>query len=202
MLQNNEIKTFIEQAIKDKDIKSFWKDEILVSVLLSDFSSVFFEFFKNELLSVPKKVVKYDTSSKVVQSLTIDYKYEESLLHRIFFLLRIACKEVDDDFFKQLGVKNLNIFSLKYILTRPKGQGWRSLIKFVSENFDQVGIQNIHFILPIIHDWTSKFKEGETTKYSGLMALKYYQWTIKKDVYISDDGIKNNLLQTILYSSL
>ena len=24
----------------------------------------------------------------------------------------------------------------------------------------------------------------------------------KKDVYISDDGIKNNLLQTILYSSL
>ena len=202
LLQNNEIKTFIEQAIKDKDIKSFWKDEILVSVLLSDFSSVFFEFFKNELLSVPKKVVKYDTSSKVVQSLTIDYKYEESLLHRIFFLLRIACKEVDDDFFKQLGVKNLNIFSLKYILTRPKGQGWRSLIKFVSENFDQVGIQNIHFILPIIHDWTSKFKEGETTKYSGLMALKYYQWTIKKDVYISDDGIKNNLLQTILYSSL
>ena len=202
LLQNNEIKTFIEQAIKDKDIKSFWKDEILVSVLLSDLSSIFFEFFKNELLSAPEKVVNYDNSSKVVQSLTIDYKYEESLLHRIFFLLRIACKEVDDDFFKQLGVQNLNIFSLKYILTRPKGQGWKSLIKFVFEHFDQVGTQNIHFILPIIHDWTSKFKEGETTKYSGLMALKYYQWTIKEDVYISDDSTKNNLLQTILYSSL
>ncbi|MFA6353277.1 MAG: AVAST type 4 anti-phage nuclease Avs4 [Candidatus Paceibacterota bacterium] len=201
LLQNSEIKSLIEQTIKDKDIKSFWKDEILVSVLLSNFSSVFFELFKNELLSVPEKVVKYDNSSKVVQSLTINYKYEESLLHRIFFLLRIACKEVDDDFFKQLGVQNLNIFSLKYILTRPKGQGWKSLIKFVYYNFDQVGIQNIHFILPIIHDWTSKFKEGETTRYSGLMALKYYQWTIKKDVYISDDDTKNNLLQTIIYSS-
>lgn len=203
LLQNNDIKTFIEQAIKDKDgVESFWKDEILVSVLLSDFSSVFFDFFKNELLATPQKIVKQDSSSKVVRSIIVDYKYEESLLHRIFFLLRIACKEVDDDFFRLLGVKNLNIFSLKYVLTRPKGQGWKNLIKFVFENFDKVGLPNIHFILPIIHDWTSKFKDGETTKYSGLMALKYYQWTIKEDVYISDDDTKNNLLQTIIYSSL
>jgi len=201
LLQNNEIKTFIEQAIKDKNIKSFWKDEVLVSVLLSDFSSVFFDFFKNELLTTPQKIVKQDNSSKVVRSITVSYKYEESLLHKIFFLLRIACKEVDDDFFRQLGVKNLNIFSLKYVLTRPKGQGWKNLIKFVFENFDEVGLPNIHFILPIIHDWTNKFKSGETTKYSGLMALKYYQWTIKEDVYISDDDAKNNLLQTIIYSS-
>jgi hypothetical protein len=202
LLQSREIKEFIEQAIKNKDIEPFWKDEILVSVLLSDFSCVFFDFFKNELLGVPEKIVKYDNSSKVVQSITVDYKYEESLLHRIFFLLRIACKEVDNDFFKQLGVKNLNIFSLKYVLTKPKGQGWECLIKFVFDNFDKVGTQNIHFILPIILDWTSKFKEGETTKYSGLIALKYYQWTIKEDVFISDDGTKNNLLQTILYSTL
>ncbi len=172
LLQNKEIKTFIEEAVKNNGVESFWKDEIFVSVLLSDFSSVFFELFKNKLLSAPEKVVKYDNSSKVVQSLTVNYKYEESLLHKMFFLLRIACKEVDDDFFKQLGVKSLNIFSLKYILTRPKGQGWKSLIKFVFENFDQVGMRNIHFILPIIHDWTSKFKEGETTKYSGLMEIK------------------------------
>lgn len=201
-LQVKEIKEFIEQSIKNKDIESFWKDEILVSVLLSDFSCVFFDFFKNELLAIPEKVVKYNNSSKVVQSITVDYKYEESLLHRIFFLLRIACKEVDNDFFGQLGVKNLNIFSLKYVLTKPKGRGWECLIKFIFDNFDKVGTQNIHFILPIIHDWTSKFKEGETTKYSGLIALKYYQWTIKEDIFISDDGTKNNLLQTILYSTL
>lgn len=202
LLQSKEIKEFIGRAIKNKEIEPFWKDEILVSVLLSDFSCVFFDFFKNELLGVPEKIVKYNNFSKVVQSITVDYKYEESLLHRIFFLLRIACKEVDNDFFKQLGVKNLNIFSLKYVLTKPKGQGWECLIKFVFENFDKVGTQNIHFILPIIHDWTSKFKEGETTKHSGLIALKYYQWTIKEDVFISDDDTKNNLLQTILYSTL
>ena len=32
--------------------------------------------------------------------------------------------------------------------------------------------------------------------------MKYYQWTIKENVFISDDSTKNNLLQTILYSSL
>lgn len=202
LLQDKNVKEFIEQVIKNKDVESFWKDEILVSVLLSDFSGVFFDIFKNELLSVPQKIVKYDNSSKVVQSITVDYKYEESLLHRIFFLLRIACKEVDNDFFGQLGIKNSNVVSLKYVLMKPKGRGWECLIKFVFDNFDKIGNQNIHFILPIIHDWTSRFKEGETTKYSGLIALKYYQWTIKEDVFISDDNTKNNLIQTILYSAL
>ena len=35
--------------------------------------------------------------------------------------------------------------------------------------------------MPIIHEWNSKYKEGETTKYSSLIALQYYQWLIKED---------------------
>ncbi len=110
LLQDKVVKDFIEQTIKNKDVEPFWKDEILVSVLLSDFSCTFFDFFKSELLTAPEKVVTYNNSSKVVQSLNIDYKYEESLLHRIFFMLRIACKEADDEFFRQLGVKDLSVF--------------------------------------------------------------------------------------------
>ncbi len=178
LLGNNGIKTFIEQVIKSKEIESFWKDEILVSVLLSDYSETFFGIFKEELL--------------------VD---NQELLKKLTFLIRIACKEVDDDFFRQLGFKNLNLFTLKYVLTKPKGQGWESLIKFVFENLDKIGIQNIHFVLPIIHDWSGKFKEGETAKFSGLIALQYYQWIIKEDVYFSHDDTKDHLLQTILYSS-
>jgi len=178
LLEDKETKKFIGEVIKNEKIKSFWKDEILVSVLLSDYSETFFDIFKEELL-----------------------ENNQELLKKLTFLLRIACKEVDDDFFRQLGFKSLNLFTLKYVLTKPKGQGWNSLIKYVFENLSKIGIQNIHFVLPIIHDWSGKFKEGETTKFSGLIALQYYQWIIKEDVYFSRDDTKDHLLQTILYCS-
>lgn len=201
LLQSEDVKTFIEEVIKNIDIESFWRDEILVSVLLSDFSDKFFEFAKDELLNPPEKVVTFDDSSKIVKSVLVDYKYEENTLHRIFFLLRIACKEPDEVFFRQLGLKSEGRLKFKYLFMRPKGKGWESLIKFIFENFEKIGISNIHFILPIIHDWASKFKQGETTKYCGLIALRFYEWILKEDVHISDDDTKNNLFQTIIYSS-
>ncbi len=176
--EDDSIKTFIEEVIEDEEIESFWKDEILVSVLLSDYSEIFFEIFEDKLLADNQKLLK-----------------------KLTFLSRIACKEVDEDFFKQLGLKNLNLFSLKYILTKPKGQGWKSLVKFTFKNLDKIGIKNIFFVLPIIHDWNSKFKEGETTRFSSLIALQYYQWIIKEDVYFTRDNTEDHLLQTILYGS-
>jgi hypothetical protein len=38
------------------------------------------------------------------------------------------------DSFRRLGIKDLNLYSLKTILTKPKGQGWANLIKFVFDN--------------------------------------------------------------------
>jgi len=178
LLEYREIKTFIEEVVEDKKGEPFWKDEVIVSILLSDYSKIFFDFFKDELLAD-----------------------NEELLKKLTFLLRIACKEPDEDFFRQLGIKNLNLFSLKYVLTKPKGQGWNSLIKFVFDNLNKIGIKNIYFVLPIIHDWNSKFKEGGTTRLSGLIALQYYQWIIKEDIYFSRDDTKDHLLQTILYGS-
>lgn len=178
LLEYAGIKNFIEEVIEDKTVETFWKDEILVSILLSDYSKIFFELFKDELLAE-----------------------NQELLKKLTFLLRIACKEVDEEFFKQLGIKNLNLFSLKYVLTRPKGQGWNWLIKFVFDNLNKIGFKNIHFVLPITHDWNSKFKEGETTRFSSLIALYYYQWIIKEDIHFSRDDTKDHLLQTILYGS-
>jgi hypothetical protein len=178
LLEDEQIKRFIEEVLESNEIESFWNDEILISVLLSDYSERFFNIFKKELLT-----------------------NNQELFKKLTFLLSIACKEVDEDFFKQLGMKNLNLFSLKHISTKPKGQGWESLIKFIFKNLDTIGIENIHFVLPIIHDWNIKFKEGETTKRSSLIALQYYQWHIKDDVYFSRDDIIDHLLQTIVYGA-
>jgi len=177
LLNDENIKQFIEEAI-NASIQSYWKDEILISVLLSDYSETFFEIFKNELL-----------------------ENNQALLKKLTFLLRIACKEVDSDFFKQLGIRHLNLFHLKVVLTKPKGKGWESLIKFIYKNVDTIGLENIYFILPVIYDWNTKFKEGETTRLASLIALKYYQWIIENDVFFSSNETINNLLQTILNGS-
>jgi len=68
---SKEIESFIQGAFTNNEITQFWKDEILVSVLLSDYSEAFFKFFENEII-------------------TNDFK----ILKRILFLLRIACTDI------------------------------------------------------------------------------------------------------------
>jgi len=178
LLEDNDIKIFIEEVFDSDKIESFWKDEIFVSILLSNYSKIFFDIFEKELLA-----------------------NKQELLKRLTFLLRISCKEINEDFFKELGLKNLDIFKLDYVLTKPKGQGWECLIEFAYENIERIGIDNIDFILPIIYDWNSNIKEGKTTRYSSLIALQYYEWVISEDVYLSDDNTKEQLLKTIIYGA-
>ena len=63
-----EINNFIYDSFSSDELEEFWTDELWVSVLLSDSSSIFFERFKTNIISN-------------------DY----TLLKRILFLLRIAC---------------------------------------------------------------------------------------------------------------
>ncbi|MCH2231895.1 MAG: ATP-binding protein [Crocinitomicaceae bacterium] len=69
--KSTEVESFIKEAFTNKDISQFWQDEILVSVLLSEYSTTFFEFFEQEIIANDFKVLK-----------------------RILFLLRIACTDI------------------------------------------------------------------------------------------------------------
>jgi len=68
---SKEIETFIQSAFTSTEVTQFWKDEILVSVLLSDYSETFFKFFEKEIIANNFKLLK-----------------------RILFLLRIACTHI------------------------------------------------------------------------------------------------------------
>ncbi len=70
-----DIKLLIEHSFANDAVASFWKDELIVSVLLSEYSQVFFQLFKTKLM-----------------------EDEQALLVRVVFLLRIACKEIADSF--------------------------------------------------------------------------------------------------------
>ncbi len=179
LIENNSIKNFIEDVVKDREIESFWKDEIIISILLSKHSDYFFVVCKKELL-----------------------KNNQELLKRLTFLLRIACKEVDTDVFQNFGLEQVNLFDLKYVLTKPKGKGWERLVKFVYDNIKQIGISKIHFILPIIYDWNSKNKEGATVRYASLLALQYYSRMMQEGNFYARDETQNHLLYTIIHGSL
>ncbi|MGR6502009.1 AVAST type 4 anti-phage nuclease Avs4 [Shewanella sp. Koi 1] len=68
---SKEIKVFIQGAFANDETTQFWKDEILISVLLSDYSETFFKSFENEIIANDFKILK-----------------------RILFLLRIACTDI------------------------------------------------------------------------------------------------------------
>lgn len=178
LLDDQSIRQFSTDIVQGEDISKFWKDELWIAVLLSENSETFFDFFKRYLLG-----------------------NDQNLLKRLTFLLRLACKDVDYDLLNRLGVSDSNLLSIKYVLTKPRGTGWQSAIRFIYENLDEIGIKNIHFILPVMHEWNQRSKKGETTRLSSLIALKYYQWTIEEDVYLSRGDDKKNLLQTILHGA-
>lgn len=68
---SKEIEKFIQGAFTNVEVTQFWKDEILVSVLLSDYSETFFNFFEKEIIANDFEILK-----------------------RILFLLRIACTDI------------------------------------------------------------------------------------------------------------
>jgi len=80
---SKEIESFIQDAFTNVDVSQFWKDEFLVSVLLSDYSETFFNFFEKEIIANDFKILK-----------------------RILFLLRIACTDIS-------AIQNIEIIKPK-----------------------------------------------------------------------------------------
>ncbi len=180
LLKDEAVQTFIETSIDDDSIQSYWKDEILVSVLLSDYSRNFIEMFENRLL-----------------------ENDQELLLRIVFLLRIACKEVDQGSLSRLGISDRHKFPLKHFFTRPKGSGWNCVIDFINEHKDRFAPAHMNAIIPLVHDWNSYNKEGATTGNAGRIALLYYDEITDKGGFDfrRADEIRKKIIQTILNGS-
>lgn len=171
----NEIKAFIDTVISDEAIETYWKDEIYVSVLLSDYANEFFKLFESKLMDD-----------------------NQHLLVKIIFLLRIACKEVDEELLSMLGIQKTAWNALKTIFTKPKGSGWRCAIDFIYQHRIEIGLQKMNVILPLLDDWNNKNKTGETTKKASQIAL-YYHYEITKERYHSlSDGKEEQLIRVIL----
>lgn len=145
------VKGLIQTSFTNRNIATHWKDEILISVLLSDHAESFFQMFERELLDNQQK-----------------------LLLRVIFLLRIACKEIDESLLKRMGVTKSSIPMLSTVFTKPKGAGWNCAIRFLYDHRESIADSSAETI-PLLEDWANKVQVGAATRFAGLLALSYYE---------------------------
>lgn len=180
LAESESIKDFIDEVIEDDSISSFWKDELLVSILLSPQSEFFINFYEKKML-----------------------ENNHELLKRCTFLLRIACKEVDESLIKlYLDTEKYNHSHLLYFFNKPIGTGWKTIISFIYNHIHEFDMRDLSFILPIINEWNKSFKDGSTTRLSSLIAFSFYETKVKEDdKYFREEDIEEELIQTILYGA-
>src|SRR5882672_10415395 len=106
---------------------------------------------------------------------------DQQLLLRVIFLLRIACKEIDESLLKLMGVSKRSESMLSTVFTKPKGMGWLYAIRFLHEHRENINDTNAEIILPLLEDWTNKFQIGAATRFAGLLTLHYYQTWIRNE---------------------
>ena len=146
-----QVKLLVETTINDDNVENFWKDEVLIAALLSEYAETLFRLFEHILL-----------------------EEDQRLLLRIVFLLRIACKEIDESLLRSLGLQKTDGIILETLFTRPKGGGWNSTINFIHAHLAELGLQHMQIIRPLLNDWINQHKKGETTKNASQIGLYYY----------------------------
>jgi hypothetical protein len=193
----------IEATVSDNAIPQHWKDESIVAALLSGYSGAFIQFFEKKLLEPPPKIVEEGASSTAVRTFSSRYVYDRSLLHRVLFLLRLACKEVDQELLRVVETVQNEQFGLSAFVTKPKGSGWSSVIRFLNKHKEEIGLLYMHVVLPMLDDWNRYNKQGETTKAATQIAL-YYLAKLTKDgefPYSSRSEVGEQLIQVLLSGS-
>ena len=198
-LKDEEITRLIEESIQSDDIEKHWEDEILTSVLLSNYCSHFFDIFKSKLIKEGQQKNEHYKLTNILQS---HYK-NTGLLYKLLFLLRIACKEADENVFTTYGLpktdQNKKLFETIFI--QPKGEGWSVLIKFLNKHKEIFELHYINLILPVLEDWNNKNRKGETTKKASQLALFYYEKIINEKDNFSYGAIKKRLIKVIFNGS-
>lgn len=180
LASRDDVKSLIENSVNNQGIPSYWRDEVLVSILLSDHAQSFFEMFEKELLADKAK-----------------------LLVRVTFLLRIACKSIDEDMLRRFGLKRFKQeYALQTLFTAPRGSGWDCAIRFINAHKETLGLDNMGAIIALLTDWNNKNLKGVTTKNASEIALFYYNELAEKGLlgYSSRDFGKK-MIKVILSGS-
>lgn len=169
---SQEIELFINQTLACSNIDSYWKDEVFITLLLSEHSEDFFERFQDMI-----------------------FENNFYYLKRIAFLLRIACKELDET-----HNKLYENAGLKYIFTKPKGSGWKSIIAIIFKNLHRFHHENVKFFIPLLKEWSRKNPFGDASRKAGIISVELYR-KIETNEEFKYLNIEKELVSIILSTS-
>ncbi len=168
---------FLMDGILRKDgIEAYWKDELIISILLSPYAYSFFNYYRDILLA-----------------------NDLELLKRASFLLRVACKDVNDTFLGKIASQKIDLFNASFIFTKPYGEGWAAFIEFIYNNIESISKENLFFVIPVINTWAGI--PGRGSELAAKIALELYEYSLKKERFYIGKESEEELILTILKSA-
>jgi len=173
---SSDVGFLMDGILRNDDIEVYWKDELIVSILLSPYADTFFIQYSDILLADELKILK-----------------------RAGFLLRLACKDFNDIFMGKIGGQKFDLFNASFVFTKPHGEGWVAFIEFIYNNIVTIGRENLFFVIPIINTWSGI--PGKGTEFAGKIALELYEYSFKKERFYIDKENEEELIITILKSA-
>jgi len=150
--QNEDVRRFIVSAVQDKVIEAYWRDEVLVSILLSREATAFIGAQEGFLLSDNKAV-----------------------LMRLLHLLRIACKMPNP--YLPFDESKLGALFGDYHLI-PKGDAWAEVLRLIVRHIADFGVAERPLVLGLLQDWKAaihwKNPSPDGAREAGLISLHYW----------------------------
>lgn len=172
-LNNNyeNIFEFLDFIILDGQCGESWIDETIFAVVTSKKFELFLKKYKFQIIN------------------------DEYILKRILYWLQtIFRKETNSEFSKLIKEHTNNI------TYKPYGFNWEIFISFLYNNLEKWNKTQIEIIAPYLLNWNKHYQDGDTTRNSSLIGLKFYEH-LEENEYCNVDKLKNDCISVILLGS-
>lgn len=157
------LKLLISKSLTSDEIESYWKDEILIAILRSEFSRDFLND-NSELL----------------------FENNFLLFERFLLMLKVGCQVRDEEMIRLLAQKDPSQLTTVYI---PDGPGWKTMLDFIDQHFERLK-DRIYSILVLIIEWKGKVSPNkelpEESKAAGSVLIKIISLCKEKNDFNSE----------------
>ena len=157
----SEVRHFTERVLSDQSVEAYWRDETIVSILLSEEVSRFIRTHEAALLANGKRD-----------------------LMLVIHLLRTACKKPNPNMPLD-EVTLARMFGDIHLV--PNGQGWAEVLRLIHRNVQQFALSDMPLVLGLLEDWKSGIHWTAPTpdggREVGLIVLHFWRLAWAEEVW-------------------